>query len=231
MRSDSIQREKTFVESLKAGARKWQLTLESPALERCRVHWQMLEKWADRVNLTTVREPLEMAERLFLDSAVLVPFLNPEDTFHDVGSGAGFPGLVVKAFLPEMVVTLTEARRKKVSFLKQAARAMDLTRQLEIRWERVGWDSDETRTWTQVVSRATFPPIEWLKNGSPLVAPGGRLWIFSGQPHGEGDRGKVTSERWLADHMPEGFELDHLVPYRLPFCNKERALVSLRKKG
>jgi 16S rRNA (guanine527-N7)-methyltransferase len=190
----------------------------------------MLEKWADRINLTTVREPRDAAERLFLDSAVLVPHLHQAHPFHDVGSGAGFPGLVVKAFLPGLQATLTEARRKKVSFLRQTARAMDLNRQLDIRWHRVGWEKEAIGTWKEVASRATFPPIEWLKNGAPLVAPGGRLWIFSGQPHGEGDHGEITSEQWLEENMPEGFELDLVLPYRLPFSGLERTLVSLRKK-
>jgi 16S rRNA (guanine527-N7)-methyltransferase len=230
MRSDRIQREESFLESLEAGSQKMKLSLDAQVVERCRVHWRMLEKWADRINLTTVREPAEAAEKLFLDSAILVPYLNPDDKFHDVGSGAGFPGLVVKAFLPGLHVTLTEARRKKVSFLKQAARAMDLNQKLDVRWLRVGWDEEAIGTWNEVASRATFPPIEWLKTGPPLVAPGGRLWIFSGQPHGEGDLGEASSEHWLEENKPEGFELESVLPYGLPLSGLERTLVSFRKK-
>ncbi len=223
-----------FIEYLQQGGRALGLELEPAALERLAAHQRLLLRWADKVNLTTVREPRAMAERLYLDSAVLAPALGASTRVHDVGSGAGFPGLVLKALRPELALTLTEARRKRVSFLHQAARAMGLGQGMEIRWQRLGWAGGGRRpqpadwaepVWDEVVSRATLPPPLWVEQGSRLVAPGGRLWIMAGQPHGSGD----ARADWRSAGLPAGFRLEREQRYRLPFCGLERWLVALRR--
>lgn len=223
-----------FTEYLQQGGQAMGLDLQPAALERLAAHQRLLLRWADKVNLTTVRDARAMAERLYLDSAVLLPALGMAARVHDVGSGAGFPGLVLKALRPELVLTLTEARRKRVSFLRQAARAMGLVSGLEVRWQRLGWTTDGRRpqpadraepVWDEVVSRATLPPPLWVEQGSRLVAPGGRLWIMAGQPHGSGD----DRADWRAAGLPAGFSLEREQRYRLPFCGLERWLVALRR--
>ena len=86
-----------FTGFLKEGARALELKLTDAGLARLVAHWELLQHWADRMNLTTVRDPASMAERLYLDSAMLLTRLAEDSSVHDVGSGAGFPGLVLKA--------------------------------------------------------------------------------------------------------------------------------------
>ncbi|MBW1871452.1 MAG: class I SAM-dependent methyltransferase, partial [Deltaproteobacteria bacterium] len=164
-----------------------------------------------------------------LDSAMLLARLTEDSSVHDVGSGAGFPGLVLKALRPTIQIVLSEARRKKVNFLRQAVRTMNLQEGLEIKHRRVGWEQSTGAGHDEVVSRAAFPPREWLKLGARLVAPAGRLWMFSGQPHGETEAELVGNADWLAKHLPPVLKLDEIIPYQLPFCGKQRILVSLRK--
>ncbi len=220
-----------FVTALLKGAEILGLQLPDEGVRRLRVHRRLLSKWAARVNLTTVSDPVGMAERLYLDSAVLSPHVEGKATVHDVGSGAGFPGLVLKALRPELKVTLTEARRKRVSFLKQAVREMGLDQGLEIRWERLGWEKSEQEDehWEEVVSRAAFPPEVWLEKGAPLVGRGGRLWVMAGQPHGRGAGAVDQSKAFLKEGLPAGFSIQTFQTYRLPFCGKERWLVGLRR--
>jgi len=226
--------EREFSKSLLAGASILGLIVTDKIHELLRAHFRILCRWSKRLNLTTVSKPRDMAERLYLDSAIITPYLSGAGSLLDVGTGAGFPGLVLRVWNPELHVTLTEARRRKVSFLKQAARQMEIEKNLAIRWERVGWrDTGEgaelARRYDEVVSRATFPPAEWLNCGAELVAPGGRLWLYAGQPHGDGDCGQVGDERWLAEHTPRGFSLAEVVRYQLPFAGLERVVVSFRK--
>ena len=224
--------EDTFSARLdKVGA---QLALELPqeGISRLLAHFRLLCKWADKVNLTTIRDPGQMAELLYLDSAVLAGLLPTGTRLHDVGTGAGFPGLVVKALRPDLEVTLTEARRKKVSFLRQAAREMDLSSGLEIRHLRLGWEEGGGRElWPEVVSRAAFPPKEWIRLGAPLVTPGGRLWICTGTPHPDIDDEEDASDEELADWLPEGFSLGPAHTYLLPGCGRMRRLVTLINDG
>ncbi len=217
-----------FTTVLIQGAKILDLQLPDEGVQRLRVHQRLLSKWASKMNLTSVSDPAGMAERLYLDSAVLLPHIDRKSSVHDVGSGAGFPGLVLKALRPEIEVTLTEARRKRVSFLKHAAREMGLDKGLEIRWERLGRprrprSEFQGERWAEVVSRAAFPPAVWMKKGAPLVGEGGRLWVMAGQPFGR-DKAIVNWEKAL---LPEGFSIQISHTYRLPRCGKERLLVGL----
>ncbi len=224
------KKEEIFSTYLQDGARDLDLSLSSAQLDRLKIHFRELERWADRTNLTTVREPQAMAERLYLDSALPGKYLSEQSRVHDIGSGAGFPGLVLKALWPSLRVCLTEARRKKVSFLKQAARLMSLGEGLEIRWERLTeQEAFGGEQFDEVMSRAAFPPAEWLRLGAKLVAPGGRLWIFSGPPHGEGDRDEIEDAKWWSKNLPSGFQQEQCIPYLLPFSRKPRVLIALRR--
>lgn len=223
----------SFEDLLLRGAVQLGLELSPDAIARLVIHRDLLRRWAAKVNLTTVLDDRGMAERLYLDSALVARFLQPGVSLHDVGSGAGFPGLVLKALQPQLEVTLTEARRKRVSFLKQAAREMGLGPGLDIRWQRLGWNSDGSgedravETWQEVISRASFPPEVWLEAGAGLVAVGGRLWIMAGQPHGPPEQPPDVARR-----VPlAGFELDRMERYQLPFCGLQRWLIGLRRKG
>jgi len=224
--------EKKFIKIITQGANLLGLEIDSESLQRLIIHQRMMLKWAQRMNLTTVKEPQAMAERLYLDSAILLPHLDSKTNLHDIGTGAGFPGLVLKAINPNLRVTVTEARRKKVTFLKTVAREMGLSYGLEIRWERLNWEKEKRfseTSWNEVVSRAAFPPKEWVRIGSKLVSKGGRLWIYSGQPFAGGDCKEISDPDWMKHIIPKGFEQEELISYCLPFCRKNRILISLRR--
>ncbi len=218
-----------FEEFLKRGADILGIELQYDAIQRIKIHRELLLKWAPKVNLTTVLDPKSMAERLYLDSGILLPKISSRKTLHDVGTGAGFPGLVLKALNPKLDVTLTEARRKRVSFLKTVARQMGLHDGLTIRWSRLGWEKGEEKVknkfWDEVVSRATFPPDLWIEAGKNLLAPGSRLWVMAGQPHAQGD----DSLNWKNEADKNHLVLESQEVYHLPFCKKTRWLVSFRR--
>jgi len=223
--------EETFLSVLGLGAESLDLDLPQEGIDRLLIHSRLLCKWADRVNLTTIRDPGEMAELLYLDSAVLQKHLPAGTRLHDVGTGAGFPGLVIAALRPDISVTLTEARRKKVSFLKQAGREMGVL-SLKVRNRRLGWDEGgRGEQWPEVVSRAAFPPPEWISLGAPLVATGGRLWICSGTPHPKVDDEDYAWLGDLKDNLPKGFSPGPVHEYLLPKSGRRRRLVTVHNCG
>ena len=202
------------------------LDLDSEGIRRLQVYQEVLLKWASRINLTTVLEPKDMVDRLYLDSAVILSRLDLGARLLDVGSGAGFPGLVLKALRPDLEVCLMEARRRRVSFLRQAVRDMGIGQGLEIRWHRLGIDPElpPEERWPELISRATFPPRIWCETGASMLEPGGRLWVMAGQAHGDGDDGFDPSPAIL----PAGLELEEEISYELPYCGLKRRVVSLR---
>ncbi|MBW2701148.1 MAG: class I SAM-dependent methyltransferase [Deltaproteobacteria bacterium] len=216
----------SFVDLLCRGADRMGLDLDPEGLRLLQVHQEVLLKWAQRINLTTVLESKDMVDRLYLDSAVILSRLAPGVRLLDVGSGAGFPGLVLKALRPDLEVCLMEARRRRVSFLRQAVRDMGIGQGLEIRWQRLGIDPEPLpkERWPELISRATFPPQIWCETGAPMLEAGGRLWVMAGQAHGDGDDGFDPS----AARLPAGLEVEEEIPYALPYCGLKRRVVSLR---
>ena len=242
-----------FADSLRQGVHAMGLDLEPVAFQRLVTHQSLLTKWMRRINLTAITEPRDMVDRLYLDCLVVCAHLQGADRLHDVGSGAGFPGLVIKAVMPHIQVTLTEARHKRVSFLKQAAREMGLDQGLDIRWQRIGWereqedqaaaekggregspdgdpDSGRHMGWPEVISRATFPPKEWLRRGTTLLLPKGRIWVMAGHAlEGESQAVQQEASEWNSLLEELGLERAGEWPYRLPFCGLERRLLAFRK--
>lgn len=88
----------------------------------------LLEKWAGRVSLTSIRDPEEIVRFHFGESifALHVSQIN-NGRLADVGSGAGFPGLAIKLARPKLSTTLIEPNKKKSAFLHEVARTLDLS--------------------------------------------------------------------------------------------------------
>ena len=114
----------------------------------------MLLGWNEKINLTAIRDPLEMLYRHFCESmyaAVAVPL--GAGRLADVGSGGGFPGLALKIVRPDLQVFLIESNVKKATFLAEVVRELELAdaRVLVSRYEELG---EEIAPLDYVCSRA-----------------------------------------------------------------------------
>jgi 16S rRNA (guanine527-N7)-methyltransferase len=114
---------------LKGGCERLGLKLENAAIDRLLIYYEELKRWSRKINLISKETTDEqIIENHFLDSLTLLPLLNSSHHIHllDVGTGAGFPGLICKAAWPELAVTLVEPRLKRVSFLRYIIRTLQL---------------------------------------------------------------------------------------------------------
>ncbi len=118
-----------FTASLTDGCKALDLVVpETQVMEDLRLYYQELKKWSRRVNLIAKgASDEEIVEKHFLDSLTLLKSIE-SDPAHllDIGSGAGFPGLVCKIGMPSLQVTLVEPRLKRVSFLNHIVRSLGL---------------------------------------------------------------------------------------------------------
>ncbi len=88
---------------------------------------QMLEKWNKNINLISENDLFNVIDRHIMDSIVQFNKIKGNSrNIADIGSGNGFPGIVIAVFHPECHVTLIEKRSKRASFLKEAAYRMGL---------------------------------------------------------------------------------------------------------
>jgi 16S rRNA (guanine527-N7)-methyltransferase len=133
----------------------------------------LLLAWNEKINLTAIRDPLEMLYRHFCESmfaAVAVPL--QAGRLADVGSGGGFPGLALKIIRPKLQVFLIESNVKKATFLAEVVRELELadTRVLVSRYEELG---EEITPLDFVCSRALGEFDKFLGwAGSERVAAG-----------------------------------------------------------
>ena len=118
-----------FRQQLGQGCDALEIVLDAAAVERLFVYFTELLRWSRKINLIAKGTPdAEILEKHFLDSLTLLPLLDtPDSHLLDVGTGAGFPGLVCKAARPDLTVTLLEPRLKRVSFLRHVIRTLNLT--------------------------------------------------------------------------------------------------------
>ena len=139
----------------------------------------ILLAWNEKINLTAIRDPLEILYRHICESmyaAVAVPV--SDGRLADVGSGAGFPGLPLKIIRPNLRVFLVESSIKKVTFLAEVTRELGLkdVQVLARRYEELG---EEVAPLDFVCSRALgeFPAfLEWA-NSQQIAAKQVILWI------------------------------------------------------
>lgn len=160
----------------------------TPALDNLAAE---LLRWNARINLTGFRTPDEVWVGLFLDALALLPHLHGA-TLLDIGSGAGFPGLVLGLARPEMRVTLIEARAKRVSFQKHAVRALSLANVTPVQG-RAGDGPDAALTGVQfdsVTIKAVGDLAASLALARPYLAPGGRVLL----PRGHADRAAALDQ-------------------------------------
>jgi 16S rRNA (guanine527-N7)-methyltransferase len=121
--------------------REFGLAADSEQVLKIQQYIKMLLTWNDQLNLTAIRDPLDMLYRHFCESMyanVAVPV--EKGRLADVGSGAGFPGLPLKIIRPELHVFLVESNVKKATFLAEVIRELGLTdaRVLVSRYEELG---------------------------------------------------------------------------------------------
>ncbi|MBQ9250514.1 MAG: 16S rRNA (guanine(527)-N(7))-methyltransferase RsmG [Oscillospiraceae bacterium] len=114
-------------EILRAGLAELGLDCDEQALDRFRRYYEILEEQNKVMNLTAISGEEDVARLHFLDCAALLSFAELEGKrVIDVGSGAGFPGLVLKILRPELDLTLLDSLDKRVRFLAQTAELLDL---------------------------------------------------------------------------------------------------------
>ena len=183
-----------------------------------------LIEWNRRINLTGLSTRKRMISELFLDSLIPVPLIPDKGRLLDVGSGAGFPGMVIKIYRPQFKTHLLEINSKKVNFLKQIIRLLNLD-EIEVIKGRIESDGINLHDegYHLITSRALASldqVIEWC---SPFLCPGGMLVGFLGS----------NAEKVIEKSRPlrelHSLVVNKSIVYSLPGKESQRTIVILKK--
>lgn len=164
---------------IRRALKEFQVDVNEEQVQQIQRYMAILQHWNEKLNLTAIRDPLEILHRHFCESmyaVVAIPLRKCR--LADIGTGAGFPGIPMKILQPEIELFLVESNIKKGTFLAEVVRDLGLTnaRVLISRYEELGEDMAPL---DYVCSRAlgefgTF--LNWA--AMPQVGAGGAiLWI------------------------------------------------------
>lgn len=207
---------------IRAGCSELGISVSDEALDRMLVHMRMVREWNTRFNLTTVTDPREMAIRHYLDSLTLLLVFPSVDRPRvlDIGTGAGFPGLVLASAIDSIELALLDRDPMKIVFLKYAVKAMarEKVRFLNMAIGPLLQEA-EKHACDLVVSRAFSSNAALMDSFHVLVKDGGFLARMTGPG--------TTNEALLLAH----FEVVHMWEGTLPFSSRLRRVVLYRKIG
>ena len=108
------------------GLHRMSLNLSDQMIDQLMAYLNLIEKWNRVYNLTAIRERDEMIKLHFLDSLSILNHVEMEHVL-DVGSGAGFPGIVLAIIKPELKMTVMDSVNKKTTFMQQVKSELSLT--------------------------------------------------------------------------------------------------------
>lgn len=216
---------------LSQGAGRLAVPLSQTMLDRLCVYLQELQRWSRIVNLVSSPDPQTVIRKHVLDSLALSGQIDQktnrlafEGRLGDLGSGAGFPGLVLAMAEPNRPIDLIEARRKRAHFLKAVVRKLELSNVTvyEGRAEDLLRQEQFRAVYRAVVSRATWKLEQFLSLAGDFIDRNGWVIAMKG-PGVEGELRHVLAR----DHP---FALYARYNYTLPFGTESRTLLIFAKK-
>ncbi len=186
--------------------------------EQMAIHAEQLALWNKKINLTAITDPCQMAEKHFIDSMAVVPFIKPGAGLIDMGSGGGFPGIIIKIMRPDVKILLLDSVRKKISFLKHVIRLLELEGidAVQGRAEDLGRDETYAARFDGVVSRAFADLSKFIDLALPFVKADGILYAMKGK-HGPDEISPAIKEKYKID----------IQPYQLPFEHAARSVITI----
>ena len=174
-------------------------------------------EWNKKINLTRIVEEEDVLLKHFYDSLTLIKAvdLNKKITFCDVGSGAGFPGIVIKIVFPNVNVTLIDSLQKRINYLNQVIKELNLTEIKAIHTRAEDFKKDSNNRFDVVVARAVASLDKLEKWCLPLVKKNG---IFVAM--------KANSEDELKNYSKA---INKIIKFDLPKENIKRTLIIINR--
>jgi 16S rRNA (guanine527-N7)-methyltransferase len=202
------------VEQVEAEFSKAGITALPPAAyHQFQNYLDLLLRWNQRLNLTAIRDPRQIIQRHFVESAFVAQHLPAGiSSLLDYGSGAGFPGIPIAICCPEIQVTLAEAQGKKASFLRETLRVLALPGQ-------VYGDRVETMPEQILFDAVSMRAVEKMESAIPIAVKRVKQYLVL-----------LTTGKSAAASRGFTAELDWLEPTPLP--NSAQMILAIgQRKG
>lgn len=199
------------------GAQKLGFNLTAAQIEQLLAYLALLIKWNKAYNLTAVRNPEEMVSRHLLDSLSVLPFVEQSgDTWLDVGSGGGMPGIILAIMLPSKQFSLLDSNGKKTRFLTQVKIELKLEN-VQVIHSRIEEHKVE-QPYQGIISRA-FSSLADFTNWTAHLGDQTTRWLAMKGVHPDDELQQLAAE----------FTLDSCNKLLVPGCQGQRHLLLLSR--
>ena len=204
----------------------YKIELSEEQLDQLQKYFELLVSWNEKINLTAITEPNEVAVKHFADSLSVFNYVDFQKgaSVIDVGTGAGFPGLVLKIARPDIKLTLLDSLNKRLKFLDEVLNTLGLEAELvHARAEEGGHNIDLRECYDFAVSRAVARLNVLCEYCLPYVRLSGKFIAFKG---GEADEEIKSASKAI---QALGGKKTDVYGFELPENSGSRTLVVIEK--
>lgn len=204
----------------------YKITLTENQYEQFQKYFELLAEWNEKMNLTAITDESGVALKHFTDSLSLLNFVDiPQNSsLADVGTGAGFPGVVLKIARPDIKLTLIDSLNKRLVFLNEVCSQLGIDAELiHSRAEDGARDEKLRESFDFAVSRAVARMNVLSEYCLPYVKVGGAFCAMKGAQANEEFKESLNAINTL------GGKLENKYFFELPENGGERAIAVVRK--
>lgn len=195
--------------------------------EKLEEYYSLLKEWNEKIDLTNIIEEDEVYLKHFLDSLTLfkIPEFNEKKTLVDIGTGAGFPGIVLKTANDSLDITLLDSLNKRLIFLDEVINELNLEniKTVHTRGEEAGLDDEFREKFDIGVSRAVSRLNKLAEISLPLIKVGGIFVAMKGKNTKE----EITEGEIAIEEL--GGKIREVIEFELIPGDHERTLVVIEK--
>lgn len=204
----------------------YKITLTENQYEQYQKYFELLVEWNEKMNLTAITDESGVALKHFADSLSLLNFLDiPQNSsLADVGTGAGFPGVVLKIARPDIKLTLIDSLNKRLVFLNEVCTQLGIDAELiHSRAEDGARDEKLRESFDFVASRAVARMNVLSEYSLPYVKVGGAFCAMKGAMANDEFKEAMNAINTLGGKLEEKYF------FELPENGGERAIAVVRK--
>lgn len=203
---------------------KINIKITDKKLEQLQKYYELLIEYNKVMNLTGITEKEDVYLKHFYDSLTIAKIidLNNENSLCDLGSGAGFPGIVIKIFYPNLNIVLVDSLNKRINFLNTVIKELDLKDIVAIHTRIEEYAKVNKEKFDVVTARAVAPLNILLELGINLVKIGKYFIAMKGNIENEPNYNNAIKTL--------NCSLGNVVKFKLPIEDSNRSLVKIIKE-
>lgn len=214
-----------FEEYLKNVALKINIELSNEQSKNFEIYKNLLLVWNTKMNLTSITEEKEIIIKHFIDSLMLIKYLNKDDKIIDIGTGAGFPGIPLKIVKKDLEVTLLDSLNKRINFLDNVIQELKLSniKTIHGRTEEIALKEEYREKFDVATARAVARLNVLMEYCLPYVKKDGIFICMKGPNIKE----EINEAKKAIEIL--GGRIENVQELELPEIHDKRTIIIIRK--